>query len=350
MAKDPTLSLYDYPLPWEFIAQHPLPKRDASRLLVLHRRTSQLEHRTFRDILHYLHQGDALVLNDSRVIPARLVGKRPTGGWVKLLLVEELHPGRWKVLLEASGKPKIGEEIDLEEGAFHGILLSREDYRYWVIDLEPKDTFWETLFKVGRMPLPPYIKRPPNKDPFFLEDKKRYQSVFATRDGSIAAPTAGLHFTKDLLEEIAQRGVEILYVTLHVGLGTFTPISSEDISQHVMQREYYELGMDTARRLKEVKERGNRVIAAGSTCCRVLETVAQRGEIAPSKDWTELFIRPPFQFMVVDGLLTNFHLPKTPLLVLVSAFAGRENILKAYSVAKKAGYRFYSYGDAMLIL
>lgn len=344
--------MYDYPLPREYIAQHPLPGRDASRLMILHRDSEKLEHRHFCNLPEYLREGDSLVLNNSRVIPARLVGKRSTGGRVKLLMIEEVEAstGRWRVLLEARGIPQEGEELDLEEGNFKGRLISRTPSGQWVIQLGPQGNLREVLERVGRMPLPPYIKRPPEGDPYLSQDRERYQSVIATQPGSIAAPTACLHFTKELLREVSQRGVEIIFLTLHVGLGTFIPIKTTDITQHTMEKEYYELGPEAVRRLNETKRRGGRIIAVGSTSLRVLETVAARGELSPSSGWTNLFIYPPYEFKLVDALLTNFHLPRSTLLVLVSAFAGRERILKAYSVARKEGYRFYSYGDAMLIL
>lgn len=353
MECDKKLFLYDYPLPKEYIAQHPLPRRDASKLMILYRDSKKLEHRHFWNLPEYLKEGDSLVLNNSKVIHAKLVGKRNTGGRVKLLLIEQIgteNSGRWRVLLEARGTPKEGEELDIEEGTLQGYLLSRLSPRQWAIQLEPKKNLLEILERVGRMPLPPYIKRPLERDPFSLEDKERYQSVIATQPGSIAAPTASLHFTKELLQQIAQRGVDIIFLTLHVGLGTFTPIKTSDITQHTMEREYYELGPEAVRKLKETKRRGGRIIAVGSTSLRVLETAAAHGELPPSSGWTNLFIYPPYEFKIVDALLTNFHLPRTPLLVLVSTFAGREKILHAYSIAKKKGYRFYSYGDAMLIL
>ena len=352
MECDKKLSLYDYPLPREYIAQHPLPRRDASRLMILYRTSGRLEHRHFWNLPEYLREGDSLVLNNSRVLHARLVGERSTGGRVKLLLIEEVDTpasGRWRVIFEARGIPREGEELGIEGGSLRGRLLSRISSRQWIIQLEPRENIREVLERTGRMPLPPYIKRPLEKDPYLSQDRERYQSVIATQPGSIAAPTACLHFTKELLREISQKGVEIIFLTLHVGLGTFIPIKTHDITQHTMEREYYELGPEAVRRLNETKRRGGRIIAVGSTSLRVLETAA-KGELSPSSGWTNLFIYPPYEFKLVDALLTNFHLPRSTLLVLVSTFAGRERILKAYSVAKKEGYRFYSYGDAMLIL
>lgn len=343
-------ALYDYRLCKKLVAQHPLPDRDASRLLVLHRLADKLEHRRFPDIVHYLRSGDALVLNDSKVIPAKLIGSRKTGGSVKVLLVDKLGHGRWRVLLETRGKPSTGEDIRFNEGAPAGNLLERLSAREWVMGFESDDTVWKIINTYGRMPLPPYIKRPTKKDSFLLEDRERYQSVFASKPGSIAAPTAGLHFTQALLEEIGRMGGEIINITLHVGLGTFMPIRSHAITHHKMEKEYFELDTDAARRLREVRNRGGRIVAVGSTCCRVLETLAQGDGVKASRGWTDLFIHPPYRFKMVDMLLTNFHLPKTTLLVLAAAFAGRTKILDAYAEAMKEGYRFYSYGDAMLII
>ncbi|MCQ4574477.1 MAG: tRNA preQ1(34) S-adenosylmethionine ribosyltransferase-isomerase QueA [Candidatus Brocadiales bacterium] len=347
---DHTTDLYDYPLYKELVAQHPLPERDASRLMVLNRATGKREHRSFSDIVRYLRKGDALVLNDSKVIPARLIGSRKTGGAVKVLLVNRLGRGRWRILLETRGKPSAGEDVLFDGESLRGTLVERLSSREWVMVFESDDTVWEIINKVGRMPLPPYIKRHPGNDPFLLEDMERYQSVFASKPGSIAAPTAGLHFTPPLLGRIRRTGVEVVHITLHVGLGTFMPIRSSAITRHKMEKEYYELDIDAARRLNDVRKRGGRVVAVGSTCCRVLETLAQEDELKASKGWTDLFIHPPYRFKMVDALLTNFHLPRTTLLVLVAAFAGRTKILEAYAEAEKKGYRFYSYGDAMLIL
>ncbi|HHT9154076.1 MAG TPA: tRNA preQ1(34) S-adenosylmethionine ribosyltransferase-isomerase QueA, partial [Candidatus Hypogeohydataceae bacterium YC40] len=342
MKCDRELSFYDYPLPREYVAQHPLPRRDASRLMVLYRDLVKLEHRHFWDLPEYLREGDLLVLNNSRVLPTRLVGKRSTGGRVKLLLIEEVRDpasgehangsGRWRVILEARAKLREGEKLDIEEGILHGHLISsppNASSGKWVIQLEPRENVRDILERVGRMPLPPYIKRPLEKDSYFLQDRERYQSVVATQPGSIAAPTASLHFTTELLQEISQKGVEIIYVTLHVGLGTFLPIRSSDITRHTMEKEYYSIDPEALRRLKETKRRGGRIIAVGSTSLRVLETVAAQGEPAPYCGWTNLFIHPPYKFKMADALLTNFHLPRSTLLVLVSAFAGRERILAA---------------------
>ncbi len=344
--------LYDYHLHKKLVAQHPLAERDASRLMVLSRTTGKREHRSFSDIVRYFRKGDALVLNDTRVIPARLIGSRVTGAVVKLLLVDNLGEGRWKVLLETRGRPSPGEEILFGGDYPAGTLLDRLSAREWVMGFGSEEAAWKIINTLGKPPLPPYIKRPVRNDPFLTEDRERYQSVFASasKPGSIAAPTAGLHFTLPLLERIRQLGVEVVYITLHVGLGTFMPIKSSVITQHKMEREYYELDRVAACKLNEVRNRGGRVIAVGSTCCRVLETLAQGNDVKASKGWTDLFIHPPYAFKMVDMLLTNFHLPRTTLLVLVATLAGREQILDAYAEAQENGYRFYSYGDAMLII
>ncbi len=323
--------------------------------MVLYRNSDALEHRHFYNFPEYLQKGDCLVLNNSKVIPTKLIGKRATGGKVTLLLIEELkkdppHNETWKVLLKTRGIPHEGEALDLEDGALQCHLLSKISNQQWMVQFDTKGTLMEILGRIGRMPLPPYIKRPSGVDPHSLEDKNRYQSVFATQPGSIAAPTASLHFTKELLQEISKKGVEIAYISLHIGLGTFTPIKTPVISRHTMDAEYYEFSPEAAQKLKETQRRGGRVIAVGTSSVRVLETVATQGDLAPSQGGAHLFIHPPYNFKIVDAFLTNFHLPRSTPLMLVSAFAGREKILNAYSIAIKEGYRFYSYGDAMLIL
>lgn len=350
MDREDAITQYDYPMYKGLVAQRPLPKRDASRLLVLHRGTGNLEHRTFPDIVHYLRSGDALVLNNSKVIPAKLIGTRESRGTVKILLVERLGAGKWRALLQTRGKTSAGDDIKFDGGALVGTLQEKLKGGEWVIGFESDKTVQEVIDRCGRMPLPPYIKRPPKDDPFLEEDQERYQCVFASKPGSIAAPTAGLHFTQQLLDRLEQMGIEVIYVTLHVGTGTFRPISSSIISHHKMEREYYELSADAASRLNKVRRDGGRVVAAGTTCCRVLETAVQDGKFRASKGWTALFIYPPYRFRAVDALITNFHLPRSTLLVLVSAFAGRDKILHAYAEARNKGYRFYSYGDAMLIV
>ncbi len=358
MDKTLKLSDFDYELPQELIAQHPLPGRDESRLLVLNRQTGGIEHKKFFNIVEYLNEGDVLVLNDTKVIPARLIGKRRTGARVEALLIKQDNNGNWHTMLNTNAKLRIGDEVIFEGGAIRGWIMDRPLPKEWVIRFESAEDFLSVLSRVGRMPLPPYIKRkspsptplPEGERDWVVEDRERYQTVFARKEGAIAAPTASLHFTNNLLDKIKDRGVKIVFVTLHVGPGTFLPIESEDIEKHVMQTECYTFPGEAAAAVLQAKKEGRRVIAVGSTSCRVLETTARDGVIKESSGWTDLFIYPQYRFKIVDVLITNFHLPKTTLLLLVSAFAGREEILAAYETAKKEGYRFYSYGDAMLII
>ena len=345
------LSDYDYHLPKELIAQQPPGNRDDSRLLVLYRNTGKIEHRKFYEITDYFSPGDFLVLNDTKVLPARLTGNRIGGASIELLFIEERGENRWKVLIKSNAKLKTGEEIYISDNSISARLLDRTEAGAWIIEFNKSNTpVKELLYRVGGMPLPPYIKRTKNKDALFSLDRERYQTVFAQKEGAIAAPTAGLHFTKDTFEKIQKRGVEIGFVTLHVGLGTFFPIKTEDIRNHLMHKEYYECSQEIIQKIKTTKEQHRRVIATGSTSCRVLETIARNDNSSHLSGWTNLFIYSPYNFKYVDVLLTNFHLPKTTLLVLVSAFAGRENILNAYEIAKNEGYRFFSYGDCMMII
>jgi len=344
------LSDYDYDLPEEFIAQQPLENRDDSKLLVLYRNTGKIEHRKFCEITDYFSPGDFLVLNDTKVLPARLLGNRSSGASLELLFIEEIGENRCKALIKSNAKLKVGEEIYVDNSSIPARLLNRTEEGVWLIEFDKKNTVKEILNRTGEMPLPPYIKRTKNQDTLFSLDRERYQTVFAQKEGAIAAPTAGLHFAKDTLEMIQKRGVEIGFVTLHVGLGTFLPIKRENISDHLMHKEYYECSEDIIQRIKRTKELNQRVIATGSTSCRVLETIARNDDPSQLSGWTNLFIYPPYHFEYVDVLLTNFHLPKTTLLLLVSAFAGRENVLNAYEIAKNKGYRFFSYGDCMMII
>jgi S-adenosylmethionine:tRNA ribosyltransferase-isomerase len=343
------LSDYDYYLPKESIAQQPLENRDDSRLLVLHRNTGRIEHRKFNEIADYFSPGDFLVLNDTKVLPARLQGNRIGGASIELLFIEDTGGERWKVLIKSNAKLKAGEEIYVGNNSISARLLDRVEGT-WLIEFNKKNTVKELLHRIGVMPLPPYIKRAKNQDALFSLDRERYQTVFAQKEGAIAAPTAGLHFTIDTLEKIRKRGVETGFVTLHVGLGTFSPIKTEDIRDHLMHKEYYECSQEIIQKIKRTKEQNRRVIATGSTSCRVLETIAGNGNSPQLSGWTNLFIYPPYTFQYVDVLLTNFHLPKTTLLVMASAFAGRENIMNAYEIAKNEGYRFFSYGDCMMII
>ena len=342
------VSLYDYHLPKELIAQTPAEKRDASRLMVVDRKTSQIRHAKFTNILDYLNPGDVLVLNDSRVRPARLIGvKEETGAKIELLLLNPLGNDRWEALVRPAKRVKQGTVIQFGEGRLKAVAQEQTEVaggRVFQLQYEGEDL--EKLFEqLGQMPLPPYIHEQ-------LDDPERYQTVFSRVVGSAAAPTAGLHFTEELLAAIREKGVKVVFITLHVGLGTFRPVTVKRIEDHRMHAEYYELSEETAQEINAAKKRGNKVFAVGTTCVRTLETVYRKlnGEIKKDQGWTDIFIYPGFQFGVVDGLLTNFHLPQSTLLMLVSAFASRELILSAYEEAVRKQYRFFSFGDAMLIL
>ena len=322
---------FDYLLPPELIAQAPAPARDASRLMVVPGSGGPIEHRTFADLPRFLRPGDLLVLNDTRVVPARLMLTRASGGRVEALLLRRNSEARWEALLDSGGRLKPGEVLRLEDGS--ACTLGERRMESWEVAFEAGDG---VVGRLGRAPLPPYIKRAPD-----AADLERYQTVYADRPGSIAAPTAGLHFTRELLDRIAAAGVEVARVTLHVGTGTFKPVRAEDVEDHVMEPEAYEIPDATLQAI----DRATRVISVGTTSCRTLEAWARTGKSAGA---TNLFIHPPFEFKVVDALLTNFHLPKSTLLMLVSAFAGRERTLEAYAEAVKERYRFFSYGDASL--
>ena len=322
---------FDYLLPPELIAQAPAPARDASRLMVVPGSGGPIEHRTFADLPRFLRPGDLLVLNDTRVVPARLMLTRASGGRVEALLLRRNSEARWEALLDSGGRLKPGEVLRLEDDS--ACTLGERRKESWEVAFEAGDGVVERL---GRAPLPPYIKRAPD-----AADLERYQTVYADRPGSIAAPTAGLHFTRELLDRIAAAGVEVARVTLHVGTGTFKPVRAEDVEDHVMEPEAYEIPDATLQAI----DRATRVISVGTTSCRTLEAWARTGKSAGA---TNLFIHPPFEFKIVDALLTNFHLPKSTLLMLVSAFAGRERTLEAYAEAVKERYRFFSYGDASL--
>jgi S-adenosylmethionine:tRNA ribosyltransferase-isomerase len=334
------LSDFDYHLPKELIAQHPLPERDKSKLLVLDRNKKEVQHKRFIDLVEYLNQGDTLVLNDTKVIPAKLIGQRKTGGKVELLLLEQLNENTFRALLNSRRKLKIGEEVSFDNKSIRGKILDRGIVQFNTSGI---------LDKIGLPPLPPYIKRQPNQ-----LDRERYQTIYAKEEGSIAAPTAGLHFTQELLKLISDKSVKVVYLTLHVGLATFEPVRVEDITQHKMEPEYFQLPKRTASILNQTKGEGKRVFAVGTTTARVLETKTrfENGEwwVEDGSGWANLFIYPPYQFRFVDCLLTNFHLPRTSLIMLVSAFCDRDFLIQAYQEAIKERYRFYSYGDAMLII
>ncbi len=334
-----------YDLPEELIAQTPLKKRDHSRLLVMNRKDGSLEHRHFYDILEFLNPGDCLVMNNSRVLPARLLGKRvPSGGAVEVLLLRDKGDGVWECLTKPGRKTPAGTRLSFGNDILNAEVIGALDDGNKLVRFEYEGIFLEVLEQLGKMPLPPYIKAE-------LDDAERYQTVYSKVNGSAAAPTAGLHFTPELLAAIAQKGVQLAYVTLHVGLGTFRPVKAENISEHHMHSELCMMDAETAAVINATKERGGRVICVGTTSCRTLESLAdENGRFSESSAWTEIFIYPGYRFKAMDALITNFHLPESTLVMLVSAFAGREHILNAYSEAVKERYRFFSFGDAMFIV
>lgn len=340
----------DYDLPPERIAQHPVEPRDASRLLVLDRGSGRIEHAIFREIGRYLRTGDVLVLNDTRVIPARFFARRPGGGRVEGLFLREDRAG-WRALLRPSRRVRIGQVLDAEDDALKLHVVQRYARGEWRLRPEPPVAAIQALGRIGRTPLPPYIERAAGPVP---EDALRYQTVYARRAGAVAAPTAGLHFTGRLLAELRRAGVGLVFVTLHVGLGTFAPIEVEDLRAHRMHSEWFEAPLETLQALHERRRRGGRIVAVGTTSARVLEslpqTLGREAPPAPQCGWTDLFIYPPYAFRNVDALVTNFHLPGSTLLALVMALAGIEAVRRAYREAIAQGYRFYSYGDAMLIV
>ena len=334
---------FNYYLPEELIAQTPLKNRDESRLMILDKTTGEIEHKHFYDIINYLEEGDVLVLNDTKVLPARLHGiKESTGSHIEILMLKELESDSWECLAKPAKRISVGDTID-----FGGLLkatctqVKEEGIR--TFKLSYQGILYEILDKLGEMPLPPYIHEK-------LKDKDRYQTVYAKEVGSAAAPTAGLHFTPELLDKIAKKGIKIEYITLHVGLGTFRPVTSENVLDHQMHSEYYIMSKKTADTLNEAKKNGNMIVSVGTTSTRTLETVVNLyGEFKECSGWTNIFIYPGYKFKAIDYLITNFHLPKSTLVMLVSALAGRENILNAYNIAVKERYRFFSFGDAMLI-
>jgi S-adenosylmethionine:tRNA ribosyltransferase-isomerase len=340
------IDLFDFDLPEELIAQTPLPNRDASRLMVLDKKTGEIRHETFRNILSYLREGDCLVLNDTRVMPARLYGeKEDTGANIEVLLLKQLEGDRWETLVKPARRVKDGTKIIFGDGRLKATCVDTLEHGGRVLQFSYRGIFYEVLEQLGEMPLPPYIKEK-------LDDPERYQTVYAREIGSAAAPTAGLHFTEQLLDDIRAKGVHIAFITLHVGLGTFRPVNVENIEEHDMHAEFYQMTEETAQLLNETRRQGGRIIAVGTTSTRTLETIAARhnGTFVAESGWTDIFIYPGYEFKAIDGLVTNFHLPKSTLIMLVSALAGRENILRAYNVAVKERYRFFSFGDAMLII
>lgn len=334
---------FDFYLPEELIAQTPLEKRDNSRLLHLDKNTGKIEHKHFYDIKQYIRPGDCLVLNDSRVLPARLIGTRPTGGAVELVLLKDLGDNCWECLSRPGRKTKPGQELIFGNGELTGVVQELTQGGNRIVKFDYKGIFLEILERLGKMPLPPYIKEE-------LQDSERYQTVYSKELGSAAAPTAGLHFTKELLSEIEDMGVSICCVTLHVGLGTFRPVKAENIEDHDMHSEFCIIPEDTAKTVNDTKKAGGRVIAVGTTSCRTLESfTTDDGVLQATSGWTNIFIYPGYTFKCIDALITNFHLPESTLIMLVSALAGREHILNAYKTAVNEKYRFFSFGDAMFI-
>lgn len=342
---------FDYELPPDRVARVPAARRDDSRLLVLDRASGAIHHETFRSLPDRLAPGDLLVLNDTKVVPRRLVGRRSTGGAVEALLVSPASEGGWRAFLRARKGLRGGEEIEFEGGALRARTLARIGPGEYRLEFPDSGNLDARLRECGRAPLPPYVRRPRGEDPLRSFDLERYQTVYARKPGAIAAPTAGLHFTPELLALLEGRGVRIARLTLHVGPGTFRPVRGDDLGAHTIEPEWYQIGEEVAAAVRETRARGGRVVAVGTTSVRALETVSgEDGTVRPGEGWTDLFIRPPFRFRVVDALVTNFHLPRSTLLMLVCAFAGRERVLEAYREAVERGYRFYSYGDAMLLL
>lgn len=335
---------FDYELPQELIAQDPLEQRDSSRLLILDKKTGERTHRIFHDIIDYLHEGDCLVINNTKVIPARLIGEREgTGGKVEVLLLKRKTDNVWETLVKPGKKARPGMRLSFGGGLLHAEVQEVVDEGNRLIRFEYEGIFEEILDQLGQMPLPPYITHQ-------LKDKNRYQTVYARYEGSAAAPTAGLHFTEELLQRIQEKGVKIARVTLHVGLGTFRPVKVEDVTEHHMHTEFYHVSQEAADIINETKKQGGRVICVGTTSCRTIESAAdEHGVVQATEGDTDIFIYPGYRFKVLDCLITNFHLPESTLLMLVSALAGKENIMAAYKEAVEMRYRFFSFGDAMFI-
>ena len=337
------LEEFDYELPEELIAQIPIEKRDESRLMILDREKREIEHKTFKNIIEYLEPGECIVRNNTKVIPARLYGKKDTGANVEFVLLKQLDGDIWESIVRPGNKLKIGAKVNFGDGLLEAEILDVLDGGTRKVKFTYEGIFNEILDKIGLMPLPPYIHKT-------LEKRERYQTVYAKYDGSAAAPTAGLHFTPELLEKIEKKGVKIANVTLHVGIGTFRPVKEENIEEHIMHTEHYYIKEEDAKKINETKKNGKRVIAVGTTSCRVLETVAdENGYVHEVEGDTGIYIYPGYKFKCIDGLITNFHLPKSTLLMLVSALADREFVLEAYNQAVKEKYRFFSFGDAMFI-
>ena len=338
------VSEFNYELPEELIAQTPIEKRDESRLMVLNRKQQTIEHKTFKNIIDYLEPGDVLVRNNTKVIPARLYGKKETGANVEFLLLNNIENDIWECIVRPGNKLHVGTKVIFGEGLLKADILEIMPGGTRKVEFHYQGIFNEILNQIGLMPLPPYIHEE-------LKQKERYQTVYAKYNGSAAAPTAGLHFTEELLEQLQKKGVEIANVTLHVGIGTFRPVKEETVEAHEMHSEHYYIKQEDADKINQAKKQGKRVITVGTTSCRVLETVAdENGYIKEAEGDTQIFIYPGYQFKILDGLITNFHLPQSTLLMLVSALAGKDYIMKAYEQAVKEQYRFFSFGDAMFIM
>lgn len=340
------VDLFDFHLPEELIAQTPLEQRTESRLMVLNKESGIIKHDIFKNIKEYLQPGDCLVLNDTKVLPARLFGmKEDTGAKIEVLLLKQIEGDEWETLIKPAKRVKEGTKIVFGDGTLTAVCTGEAEHGGRKLKFSYEGIFYEVLEQLGEMPLPPYIKEQ-------LEDKDRYQTVFAKERGSAAAPTAGLHFTEELLEELKKIGVHIAFITLHVGLGTFRPVSVDSIEEHDMHSEFYQVTEGTALLLNSVREKGGRIITVGTTSTRTLETIAaaNEGEFVAENGWTNIFIYPGYEFKAIDGMITNFHLPKSTLIMLVSALAGRDHVLNAYNTAVEERYRFFSFGDAMLIL
>lgn len=336
---------FDFYLPEELIAQHPLEQRDSSRLMVLNKETGEITHKVFHDVIDYLNPGDTLVLNNTRVLPARLIGeKEESGGKIEFLLLKRIDKDTWECLAKPGKKAKVGARFSFGDGILIAEVTAIGEEGNRIIRFSYEGIFEEILDRLGQMPLPPYIHER-------LEDKERYQTVYSKEEGSAAAPTAGLHFTKELLKHIEEKGINVVYLTLHVGLGTFRPVKADTIEEHHMHSEYYHLSKESADIINATKKRGNKVVSVGTTSTRTLESIADdNGEVREQSGWTDIFIYPGYKYKVVDALITNFHLPESTLIMLVSALAGRDHVLNAYNTAVKEKYRFFSFGDAMFIV
>ncbi|MDD4751844.1 MAG: tRNA preQ1(34) S-adenosylmethionine ribosyltransferase-isomerase QueA [Desulfitobacteriaceae bacterium] len=335
---------FDYFLPEELIAQHPVEPRDSSRLMVLHKDSGTVEHKIFRDVVEYLNPGDVLVINNTKVLPARVFAVKESGGKIEVVLLKQLANDRWEVLVRPGKRVKTGTKLIFSLGELEAEVSDRTEAGGRILDFKYQGNFFQILDRVGHMPLPPYIREE-------LADGSRYQTVYARERGSAAAPTAGLHFTRELLETIENKGIIIAQVLLHVGLGTFRPVKVENVEEHQIHSEYYQIDYANAEKINKAKKEGNRVVCVGTTSTRTLETVAdERGFVSPGQGWSNCYIYPGYKYKAVDVLITNFHLPKSTLLMLVSAFAGHENAIQAYRLAVEERYRFFSFGDAMLII